>query len=179
MTEWTNPRVVAFDTAANRVADLARGNPVADKVMYSLSAAGDHSAVWIGLCAVEALRRRNHQYLLVSLAMIGLESATVNGPIKMLTRRDRPQDDQSHPHHVRTPKTTSFPSGHASAGIVAASLLSYRKPIAWPYYALGLAVGWSRVHVRIHHPSDVAGGIAIGCVFAAISNAALRRWSGE
>jgi undecaprenyl-diphosphatase len=33
----------------------------------------------------------------------------------------------------------------------------------WPlYYAIAVVVAASRIHVKVHHASDVLGGIAIG-----------------
>ena len=46
----------------------------------------------------------------------GVEQAVVNGPIKLVFRRQRPSPLDDHPHDLRAPHTSSFPSGHASAG---------------------------------------------------------------
>jgi undecaprenyl-diphosphatase len=40
----------------------------------------------------------------------------------------------------------------------------------WPiYYAVAVIVAASRVHVKIHHASDVIGGIAIGIVLGEVA----------
>ena len=99
---------------------------------------------------------------------LGVESALVNGPVKSMFRRSRPVQDVPRPHHLRQPKTSSFPSGHASAAMVAAALLSrHTGGAAW--YAVGAVVATSRIHVRIHHASDVAGGVVIGVALGAIA----------
>jgi undecaprenyl-diphosphatase len=36
------------------------------------------------------------------------------------------------------------------------------------YYTLALVVAWSRVHVRIHHASDVMAGMAVGALLGEI-----------
>ncbi len=67
-----------------------------------------------------------------------------------------------HPHHFRRPLTTSFPSGHATSAFSAAVLLS-EDDVLWPLYlAIAVIVASSRVHVKIHHGSDVVGGAVIG-----------------
>ena len=37
------------------------------------------------------------------------------------------------------------------------------------YYGLALVVAWSRVHVNIHHASDVVAGMAIGALLGEVS----------
>jgi undecaprenyl-diphosphatase len=101
-------------------------------------------------------------------ASLGVESALVNGAVKSVFRRERPVHEGERPHRLRTPRTTSFPSGHASSAFLAATLLADRsrgKPV---FFALAAAVAASRIHVRIHHASDVAGGAAIGLAMGAV-----------
>jgi undecaprenyl-diphosphatase len=53
--------------------------------------------------------------------------------------------------------------------VVAAMLLaqrSRRKPL---WYALAVLVASSRVYVRIHHASDVVGGLALGAVLGTVA----------
>jgi undecaprenyl-diphosphatase len=68
------------------------------------------------------------------------------------------------------PRTSSFPSGHATSAFCAAALLSDGDPTWAPlYYTLAVIVAWSRVHVKIHHASDVVAGIAIGVALGELS----------
>ena len=53
---------------------------------------------------------------------------------------------------------------------VAAAALLTRDPDA-----LGAAIGWSRVHVRIHHGSDVVAGYAVGAALGAAAARLLDR----
>ena len=74
--------------------------------------------------------------------------------------------DGEHPFRLRTPRTTSFPSGHASSGFMAATLLADggRAPGRWAWYGLAAVVASSRIHTRSHHASDVVAGAALGLV---------------
>ena len=84
-------------------------------------------------------------------------------------RRHRPAWEQERPHKLRRPRTSSFPSGHASAAMTAAGLLAQNDPL-WPlYYAIGAVVASSRVYVKIHHPSDVVAGALVGIVLARVA----------
>jgi undecaprenyl-diphosphatase len=93
---------------------------------------------------------------------VGIESVIVNIGIKSLFERRRPRHQEARPHALRKPLTSSFPSGHATAAFCAAMLLSEDDPLAPVYWTAAAIVAASRVHVKIHHPSDVAGGMVIG-----------------
>lgn len=162
--------VAAFDAAVDRAFDRLRGHRVVDQVMYGASALGDFSLIWALLGSAKSLRsERDEQAFLRLVVCLGAESLIVNQGIKRLFRRTRPLPVGERPHHLRTPLTTSFPSGHASSGAFAAILLSDGSavPIAW--WAVALLVASSRVHVRIHHASDIVAGAAVGTVLGLLA----------
>jgi undecaprenyl-diphosphatase len=144
--------------------DHLRGRAWLDWLMYGASAAGDHGIIWLALAGVQAARRGGEwrRPLLRAAAGLGIESALVNGPVKWMFRRTRPAHEGPRPLHLRSPRTSSFPSGHATAAFFGAALLRDDDDW-WPwYYAIAVVVTASRVHVKIHHASDVIGGAAIG-----------------
>ncbi len=157
-----------FDAAVESLFDHVRGNPVLDRVFYTASELGDWSLLWHLAGAGQGVFLRDGLPRAVrTSACMGLESAFVNGAVKSLFRRARPLVEAERPHRLRQPRTSSFPSGHASAAFLAAALLSdgrREKPL---YYAAAAVVALSRVHVRIHHASDVAGGMVVGVAMAA------------
>lgn len=162
-----------FDEAVERAFDRLRGRPLADRALYTASELGNHSLVWHLLATAQGLRRGGDLAGTARvIAILGIESAVVNGPIKSMFRRQRPVIDSPRPHRLRTPRTSSFPSGHASAAAVFTVVAGQDDPWAPAYAALAAVVASSRVHVRIHHPSDVVGGAAIGVALGA----ALRWW---
>ncbi|HUJ66698.1 MAG TPA: phosphatase PAP2 family protein, partial [Acidimicrobiales bacterium] len=125
----------------------------------------------LGLALLQAGRNRGdwRRPLLRAAAGLGIESALVNGPVKWLFRRTRPVHHGPRPMPLRQPRTSSFPSGHATAAFFGAALLRDDDPI-WPlYYVISVIVAASRVHVRIHHASDVMGGIAIGVLLGEVT----------
>ena len=164
-----------FDAAVDRAFDRhVRDRRLADRVMYVASAVGDHGIIWF-LCAgaQQARRRRagaaSWRPFVRTAAGIGIESALVNGPVKWIFRRDRPVVDAVRPLRLRQPRTSSFPSGHATSAFCAAALLRDGDPW-WPlYYGAAVVVALSRVHVRIHHGSDVAGGIVLGIALGEVA----------
>ena len=93
----------------------------------------------------------------------------VNGVIKSFFRRHRPAWEQPRAYRIRRPRSSSFPSGHASAAFTAATVLSEGDPL-WPlYYAVAAVVASSRAYVKIHHATDVVAGVATGLVIGRIA----------
>ncbi|HVX17685.1 MAG TPA: phosphatase PAP2 family protein [Acidimicrobiales bacterium] len=170
---WAEP-VRRFDRAAERHFGRLRGHPVVDRVMYGASELGDFGLVWHLVGAVQAFRSDRDFVRAVRLsAVLGVESVIVNGGVKSLFQRSRPVHEGERPHRLRQPLTSSFPSGHASAAACAAVLLADDDPLSPLWVAMAVVVGTSRAHVRIHHPSDVVAGAAIG---TAIGLVARRLW---
>ena len=173
------PAVAAFDEWADRVLDSLRGNPAADRIFTAASELGDFSLIWHLVGSARGLTSEQAAGESITLAaLLGAESLIVNQGIKRLFRRTRPTTAGDDRYDVRAPSTSSFPSGHASAAAFAAILLASRSP-GWlrpVWYALAIIVATSRAYVRIHHASDVVGGLATGLVLAAVARRAVR-WS--
>ncbi len=132
------------------------------------SAVGDFSVIWHILNLTQKILNPNRKRSVIRLAiLIGIESVIVNQGIKRLFRRSRPEiGSSSHPHKLRQPATSSFPSGHASSAVLAASLLSENSSVGPLYKAVAAIVATSRLHVRAHHASDVIAGALVGWFFA-------------
>jgi undecaprenyl-diphosphatase len=172
-----SPGVVAFDDVAQRAAVRLRGRPVLDRAVYALSETANHSLLWHGINAVDALvgGPTHLRRAVRRSAIIATEQALVNGPVKMVVRRKRPTALASHPYRLRSPRTSSFPSGHASASACAATLLSRDLGMAPVWWSLSALVAWSRVHVGVHHASDVVGGLVVGRSLALVAGLLWRR----
>jgi undecaprenyl-diphosphatase len=167
-------RIDAFDKAVDDALDHVRGNPIADRVFYLATELGDWALVWHIIGAARGLlddEKADEAFRLS--AILGGESLLVNGVIKSFFRRTRPAWDQPRAYRIRRPRSSSFPSGHASSAFTAAAVLAEDEAL-WPLvYAIAAVVATSRVYVRIHHASDVVGGVLVG---AALGRIARRVW---
>ncbi|HWH35809.1 MAG TPA: phosphatase PAP2 family protein [Acidimicrobiales bacterium] len=169
LPESLERRLAAFDQHAERLFDHLRGRPLVDRLFYSASSLADFSLLWHLLATARGLRGTRRQGEAARLGVaLGIESVMVNVGIKSLFRRSRPRRQEHERHQLRLPRSSSFPSGHATSGFMAAGLLSEHRP-AWQFagwHLLASVVAASRIHVGIHHASDVVAGAAMGAGFA-------------
>jgi undecaprenyl-diphosphatase len=70
---------------------------------------------------------------------------------------------------MHRPRTSAFPSGHATAAFTAATLLAQGNSAGPFYFGLAALVASSRVYTRMHHASDVLAGAALGFVFGRVA----------
>jgi undecaprenyl-diphosphatase len=164
-------RIRRFDEVGDAFFERFRGNPVADRVMYGASALGDFSLLWhlVGVARAVADPRAERESVRLAAAL-AVESVLINGVVKSGFRRSRPERVEHAIRRLRRPRSSSFPSGHATSGFMAASLLTAGRPrqrLLW--YGLAAVVASSRVHVRIHHPTDVAAGAVVGLVLGRVA----------
>ncbi len=157
---------MAADTAASSL------SPV-DRFFYGLSSAADHGLLWLAIGSVRAARMGEPAIALKLGGLLGAESILTNGAAKSLFGRIRPQEHFTHdaplPYGMHRPITSSFPSGHAATAFMAATLLSKGTRAAPAYFVLAGLVAYSRVHVRMHHPADIAGGAALGLALGVLA----------
>jgi len=163
---------MSFDTAGDRILEPLRTNPITKSVFGIASTIGDFSIIWhiTGLLYAIGSLHRLHQAIALSIAL-GAESIIVNQGVKRIFRRERPTVSGDERFEVRTPSTSSFPSGHASSATFAAIILISMTdfPLAILWIILATIVALSRVVVRIHHLSDIVGGVITGAILGAIA----------
>jgi undecaprenyl-diphosphatase len=166
---------LAFDLRV-RAAAHAIASPGLTRVLTAVSMFGGPGVlapIGVALAAVFAWRRwwRGAILLLVSMAGAGI----LEFALKRAFHRPRPTPF----FHYPAPASYSFPSGHALFAFcfftTGAALLAPRlhspvlRWLVWTVAAIAiLAIGFSRIYLGMHYPSDVAAGYAAGLLWSSV-----------
>lgn len=139
-------------------------------VMRWLTVAGSAGALW-GFIAAGAFVVTGFEIsrLLVPWAAIA-GSWTLAEAIKHLFDRSRPPlYDTSIAPLVKTPSSSSFPSGHSATAAAGALTLSVIYPVIAPLVVPAAVLTiLSRVYLGVHYPLDVLAGVFIGLAVSAL-----------
>lgn len=180
---FTSDWLLTFDMKVYQFAEQLRG-PVFDKIMVFFTHMGDGGYFWIALSVVLLLFKKTRKY---GLAMAGaLAAASLLNSIVLKSLFDRPRPyimDISNWQRVATDgwmyempfeslkeKSVSFPSGHTASSFAAAIGVFYidKKKGIVPLIVAAL-IGFSRIYIHVHYPSDVVGGVITGVVFGLLA----------
>lgn len=146
----------------NAIGEPGSGSSLASvqRISRGMSHFGEHALGWFAVSAAGAAadKPRRAEWLGVGVSAFIAHAASVI--IKRIVRRPRPHDPAIR-IGVGTPSKLSFPSSHATSSTAAlvsmADLSGKKAPLA------GIpAMGFSRLVLGVHYPSDVIVGTLIG-----------------
>jgi len=162
-----------LDSLVDRAFEPLRGQPQADRAAAGLSNLSDYGLIWVLLALIKArragpVRRRT----VVALGAAGFSSLALSRVAKQAVERQRPEAHLD--ANVRTPSSSSFPSGHTLAAFTTAVVLPETEAGTVAAATFAAAVAASRVHLRAHHPTDVIGGAVMGSLLGLILRPVVR-----
>ncbi len=114
-----------------------------------------------GLIKNDVDMKKNSLYVASSTAVAYL----LNFTIKKLVKRPRPFITDLRLVPVYRPSEYSFPSGHTSSSFSTTIALSRAYPkwyIIAPSLLWSAGVGYSRMYLGVHYPTDVGSGLLLG-----------------
>lgn len=167
--------ILNFDMAIFRWVESSLWSPLLDQVMVFITRLGDAGWVWIllalGLCLFPKTRQAGFA---MAIALL-LSLIVGDGVLKSLFGRQRPFDLPQwqgifqYPELIPKPQSFSFPSGHTGSSVGAAVALLLTQKKGWTAAALVLAllIGFSRIYLHVHYPTDVLAGCLAGVLYGA------------
>ena len=138
--------------------------PMLDTIMTSVTKLGNSGIIWIltgiVLLCIPKYRKGG---VLVMLALI-LNLILGNLILKNLIVRERPcwiKDGIE--LLIAVPRDYSFPSGHTMSGFAAATAIWFtEKRLGIAAFLLAALIGFSRLYLYVHFPTDVLAGAVLG-----------------
>lgn len=136
-----------------------------DLLVPRITALGDHGLLWIALAALLLIFPRTRRLGAAVAVSLLLESFACNLLLKPLIARTRPCDlNSAISLLIPRPRDYSFPSGHTGAAFAAVSALWFGKSSLWkPVLVPAVLIALSRLYLYVHFPTDVLGGVLLGC----------------
>lgn len=136
-------------------------NKIFSKSMTPVSIAAPASFFLYGILAHDSITKRNAIVMAAGLTASGI--LTVG--LKYSINRTRPFNKYPFIEKKSEGGGPSFPSGHTSSAFATATSLSLCYPkwyVIAPSFLWASAVGYSRMELGVHYPSDVLAGAVIG-----------------
>jgi diacylglycerol kinase family enzyme/membrane-associated phospholipid phosphatase len=181
------PPLTSFDRGAvDALNQAVAGNRIVVTVLTAITNLGARAILfWLVTVSAAVMLIRRQYPLTVYLVATGLGALILDPAIKMLVGRLRPIV----PDPVAMAPGYSFPSGHTldSTVFYGVMLLVFlpiiprrlRKPVIGLTIALLAAIGFSRVALGVHYPSDVIGGWLLGVAWLGVTAHAFGHWRAE
>jgi undecaprenyl-diphosphatase len=161
-------RLTRLDEAASQTVATRWSHPRWFTVPLSaLSLTANYGLLWFVIAALPWVTGDDHppvRYIYVAAPVFATEVITYL--LKALVGRRRPSErDAAAPAQIPLPKSRSFPSSHASMGMVGLLAMGHLYPAWLPALAvLVLLIAFSRVYLAVHYLGDVLAGLVLGTI---------------
>jgi undecaprenyl-diphosphatase len=159
------------------LAALGLGPDVWGDVVRAVNTLGGPLTWAVMVIAIAAVMWRFRGRTAAALVALTLLSDLAAYAIKVVVGRERP--DTAATHHFFGPDAFSFPSGHVVRAVsLAAVLVWLLAPAKWRLpgallaaFVAWLVMGYARVSLGVHWPTDTLGGALLGIAWFALTAA--------
>jgi undecaprenyl-diphosphatase len=170
----------SFDTPIMQYIHELR-TPLLGQIMSGITSLGSVTGIMIGMSIALILLFINRKWwegLFLIVAVTG--SSLLNYYLKWMFKRDRPTFNP-----LITESGYSFPSGHSMVSFSFIGILAYlltlmvqkkslKVLIMTLFFFIVFLIGFSRIYLGVHYPSDVIAGFAAGGAWLVICIVALK-----
>ena len=137
--------------------------PMFDQIVIFITSLANY--VWYILIIGLLLNKPTRKIGVVLVVAMILQYLINAGILKHLFARVRPCNVYTTVELlIKRPKGFSFPSGHSAAAFCVVGVLYGAKirELFWPVLVLAILIGFSRLYLYVHFPSDVLAGAFCG-----------------
>ena len=156
-------------------------NPLLDSIMLFFTKMGNIGMPWLGLAVVFLCFKKTRKWGIAILGSILLKELIGNLILKNLIARSRPcWIDTTIPLLVSSPSSYSFPSGHTFDAIAASvSIYLYNKKAGIAAITVAAIIGFSRLYLFVHFPTDVLASVVLGTLVAIFVHKLVEKFYGN
>ena len=151
-------------------------NGITDAFFPAITHLGDAGILWIALTALLLIFPKTRKIGFCSAIALAVNFLIVNIGLKPVINRTRPYHMENEYLAYGLELLTkiqldpSFPSGHTTASFASATgIFAYNKKFGIAAFITAVLIGFSRLYVAVHFPSDVFAGVLIGIVCGVIA----------
>lgn len=133
---------------------------------------GDGGYFWIALAVAFLIFKKTRPVGITMLLSLLINACMTNLTLKDFFGRIRPFNVNSEiVTLIKHPSSFSFPSGHTSGSFSAALVMFHMLPkkIGVPAVVLATMIGFSRMYVGVHYPTDILGGIVVAVIASTLA----------
>ncbi len=145
-------------------------NPFLNPIFIFVTRLGDGGFIWLVTAFVLLLVKKYRKSGLTILLSLIVSTILVDEILKKIVCRARPFHAMPGlTALIPEPGSYSFPSGHTTTSFAAATVIMLCLPRKYGIigYFLAGCIGFSRMYLGVHYPSDVLAGIMLGILIGA------------
>ena len=149
------------------IADTLRGVWMT-RIQYILSTINNHGEIWLLIALILLVRPKTRRCGMAMLLALLMGLLAGNLILKPWVARPRPFLTYTDIAALLHPGGFSFPSGHTVSSFCAATTcFGYFRRAGIGCYVLAALIGFSRLYLGVHYPTDVLCGAVLGILLGA------------